>query len=315
MSEPTLREGAFHAVGGSSHRLKTEIVEALLKQWQGPIARHHEPEDLGTLILDLGSPSLFGEATLHLVRGADRFWQKHAKALEELVSQPLAMNALIALVDKPDRRSQPWKALDKAGRYHLAEGPDRKQIGPWVMERLRALPQGVSNPGETSAVILDRSGEDLDAILGLIEVAALHAGDGPLSSADVNAVCGSVAERPPWDFTAAVFKGDVKQSLVLFQSWRDPSPERAFSMLASDIRKRLACLESDDDAVVARLLGGKGGGSLYYARRDAKAIGRVKLQRLLVGILRAQAACRSNADPLWELESYIHNARKVLRAS
>ncbi len=310
MSEvPLLR-----AVVGSSQRLRSELVGSLTGAWDGPVVHAVEPDDLEDLLLGLETPTLFGDASLIVLRADVRYLTRHAKRLVTLAGRPAVAGALLLVTDTLAKNTVLGKALHRAEAYHAVEVPGPKQVEAWLVGRLHALEEAVERPAAVARALIAHCGNDPDALLAGLEVALLHAEPGRLGQADVDAVMGGRAGEPIWEFTGAVLDGELGRAFDLRH--RDPElgGERALNAVAGEVRKRLCCLKSDDDAEVWRMLGGRRGGSLYYARKGARGTGRVTLQRVLRGVGLALRECRSGRDPSLVVERFMIDVHRVIRS-
>jgi len=309
-----LHASVLHAVIGTSHRLRDGVAEALIATWNGPIKRQVEPDDAQRLILDLATASLFEEPACHLIRGRAEWVKRQKDLFRDLVGQPVVGGVVVLITDPPARKDDAlFKALDKAGAVHAAEEPSAKDLADWLTHRLTALPQGATDPRKIAFALIEHLGSDLDALLSAVEVLSLLRLDAPIDAAAVDELYASDAAKPLFAFSDAVLEGDAGRALKQLHAVGAGHPEQALSVLVGDLRKVLACLDSDDDAEAARLAGLFGRPNLYHPRRRAKHLGRVMTQRLLRGAALAQRAMRSGADAMLILETLVLHARALVR--
>ena len=300
----------IQAVVGPSVRLRDEHLAGLRATWNGPINRLVEPDDAPRLVLELETPSLFGDSTLVLVR-ADLPWiRRHADLLARHVAQPVVAGAMIVIGPELDNRMALAKALAKAKALHVADVPDAKGAIDWLIGRLQDHPQGVDHARDIAAALIEHLGVDADALLGAIEVLAIHADEGPLTKAGAEALFAGTAERPIWDLTGALFDGKAKRAIELFHAAGGES-EPVLAALLSDLRRQIACSETPDDELAGAWVGAKG--NLFYARKRAKELGRPTLLRLFIGALQLQRQLRTGGtDGQLALEVFVLHAQKVL---
>jgi DNA polymerase III delta subunit len=310
----------LQAIVGSSARLRDDAVRRARAGWTGPITRLVEPDDLPRLILDLDTPSFLGDSALLIIR-ADAPWVKaHADLLAAHVGQPLVAGGLMLVTSELDQRTSLAKALGKAKAVYQAEAPDAKGMVDWLVNQLQSHPQGVDRAREIAAGLVEHLGHDADALLGAIEILAVHADTEPLSVAAVHELFSGTAERQIWDFTGAVFDGQAKKAIEWFHAIgkknEGEKAESALAALLADLRKQIACSETPDDGVAQGWLGGKGGGSLYYARKRARELGRPVLLRLFLGALQVQRQLRTGGtDPGLACEVFVLHAQRILGRS
>lgn len=314
-----LRASRLHVVAGSSRILRDDLVTTLLVGWTGPVKRIGEPSDLSRIVLDLDTPSLFEDPALWLVRADGRYLRKHADLLLATVG-PATAGVMVLTVPENERvkASEPLGKLQKAlgglGAWHEAGPPDAKEIVGWLLQRVTGHPQGVERPRQVAESLVEHLGAEVDALLGALEVAAIHAGDGPITPEGIHAVVAGSAERPIWEFTNAFMEGNGRKAIELMHAGEGLEPQRALSSLASEVRKLLACTETADDGEVGKWIGAHGRPNLYYARQRARNLGRAPLLRLLTGCLQTQRQLRQGGtDHELALETLVLHAQRVVR--
>lgn len=162
-------------------------------------------------------------------------------------------------------------------------------------------------------LLVERVGSDPDALLGALDVVALHAGEERMGLTDAQAVLQGLGSRPIWDLTGAILAGEAGRALELLHAGQE-EPEGILAALISELRRLAACSESSDDAEVARWTGSRG--NLFYARRRAQELGRKGILRLMNGAIHVQRRLRQGgADPQRELEVFVLHARWVVRGN
>ncbi len=301
----------FQAIVGPSVRLRDALLAEVLTGWTGPVQRLIEPTELATLLLDLDTPSLFGGSALLVIRADQNFVVKHAEALLAQLGRPMAAGALVLLAPKLDQRSALVKALIKAKALHLADVPDAKVVVDWLAGQIAEHPQGADDPRAIALSLVEHVGADADGLLGAIEVLAIYAGEEPLTRAGAEALLSGTAERPIFDLTGAFFEGRSKRALELLHAGNGAEPELVLAALLGDLRRQIACSETPDDEEAAKWVGAKG--SLYYARKRAKELGRPTLLRLFIGALQCQRQLRtSGIEPTMALEMFVLHAQRVV---
>ncbi len=305
---PLLR---LQAVVGPSLRLREVLVAELVAAWTGPVQRLTDPADLPTVLLDLDTPSLFGDSALVVVRADQALLRKHADALLAQIGRPVVAGVMVVVIPELDQRSAFAKALGKAKAMHLADVPDAKAVVGWITGKIDAHPQGADDPRAIALALVEHVGADADGLLGAIEVLAIYSGEGPLTRAGAEAVLAGTAERPIWDLTGAFFEGKAKRAIDLLHAGGGAEPEQVLATLIGDLRRQIACSETPDDDEAARWLGTKG--NLFYARKRAKELGRPTLLRLFIGALQCQRQLRTTgSDSALALELFVLHAQRVI---
>jgi DNA polymerase III delta subunit len=316
----TLTTSRLHLITGDSLVLRDECLQALMAEWQGPVRRLGEPADLGRIVLDLDTPSLFEPPAMWLVRCDGRYLRRHAELLAPLAGKAVVAGALVLSLPglEPgkagDETAKLVKALRAAEAVHEADGPDSKEMASWLTTRIAAHPQGAEDPRRVAEALIGHLGDQVDALLGAMTVIGIHADRGPLTIAGVEALVAGQASRPIWEFTGAVLEGNARRALELLHAGDGLSPQQAIAALAGEVRKLVACCDSADDGEVARWIGARGKPNLYYARQRARNLGKALLVRLLNGCLQTQRLLRrSGTDGELALETLVLHAQRLVR--
>ena len=311
----------LRAVLGSSARLRDEALAPLLAEWKGPVKRAADPSDLRSILSDVDTPSLFGDPTLWLVRGSEAWLKGKAADLQPLAGVEALAGSLILVAPGIDGRFPLAKALAAARAVIDADPPwaglKPWEAGPaakaWVAEHLAAHPGGVQRAMLCADLLHAHAGEDADTLLAAIDVLRTYADEGPITPEAVEAVVVGTAARPVYEFSGAVLAGEAAKALGLLHAGQGMEPGQAMAVLHNEVRKHIACLDAPDDAGAAELAGIKGRPNLRMARRQAQAVGRPALIRLLGGILKTQRQLRGGAeDPLLAVELLVLHARQLL---
>ena len=315
-----LTSSRLHLITGDSLVLRDELLPQVLGDWKGPVKRVVEPADLGRIVLDLDTPSLFEDPALWLIRCDGRYLRKHADELLPLAGTAAVAGVVVMSLDGPDKGkagdavAKLMKAVDAAGALHHAEVPDAKEVVGWLSARLDGHPQGVQNPRRVAEALVEHLGDNLDALLAAVGVIAIHADQGPLTVEGVDALVAGQAGRPIWEFTGAVLEGNGRRAVELLHAGDGLAPQLALSSLISEIRKLIACCDTADDGEVAAWTLAKGRPNLYYARQRARNLGKPLLVRLQTGCLQTQRQLRqSGHDAELALETLVLHAQRAIR--
>lgn len=315
-----LTSSRLHAVVGDSLRLRDELVQGLVGQWQGAVKRVIEPQDFERIILDLDTPSLFSDPALWVVRGDPVWLRRQVELLRRVLGPGGPGSGCIVLVTRPPDRAKGdtlaafFKDLGAADALHVIDAPAGRELPGWLCGRLTAIPQGVDRPLQVAQALIEHLGEDLDALLGVIDLLAVYCDAQPIDLKAVEALVSGTAERPIWDFTGAVLEGNVKRALELMHAGQGLEAQQSLAALIGELRKLIACCESPDDSQVAEWIGARGRPNLYYARGRARSVGRRSLTRLLHGCLMVQRQLRqAGTDADLAMEVLVLHAQKVVR--
>lgn len=313
----------LRAILGPSVRLRDEALAPQVAAWTGTVRRAADPADLRAILVDMDTPSLFGEPTLWVVRASEAWLKTKAAELNPVAGQESAGGCLLLVAAKIDGRLPLGKALTAAsGVIHadppwasLRWGDATAACKGWIAERLARHPGGVQRPVLCADRIYAHAGEDADLILAAIDVLTLYADEAAITPEQIDAVVVGAAERPAWEFGSAVLSGDAAKAINLIHAGQGLDPPHAVAVLIGELRKQIASLESDDDGEAGRIAGLKGRPNLRMVRRQAQGIGRAALLRLLGGAIRTQRLLRTTGtDPALEIELLVLHARQLLAA-
>ena len=316
----TLSASRLHLIIGDSFVLRDEQLKSVISGWTGPVKRVIEPSDIGRLILDLETPSLFEDPALWLVRCDGKYLRKHAEALLPLVGTPAVGGVVVISLDALDKGkagdavAKLTKALKAAAALHEVESPNEKEIVAWLTARITAHPQGAEHPRRVAEALVEHLGDNVDGLLSAIEVVAIYGDHGPLTAEGVDALVAGQAGRPIWEFTGATLEGNARRAIELLHAGDGLAPQQALSALAGEIRKLVACCDTADDGEVAKWINARGRPNLYYARQRARNLGRAVLVRLLTGCLQTQRLLRqSGTNAELALETLVLHAQRIIR--
>ena len=316
----TLSTSRLHLIIGDSFVLRDEQLKVVISTWTGPIKRVVEPSDIGRLILDLETPSLFEDPALWLVRCDGKYLRKHAEALLPLAGTPAVGGVVVLSLSAMDKGkagdavAKLTKALKAAAALHEVESPNEKEIVAWLTARITAHPQGAEQPRRVAEALVEHLGDNVDGLLSAIEVVAIYGDHGPLTAEGVDALVAGQAGRPIWEFTGATLEGNARRAIELLHAGDGLAPQQALSALAGEIRKLVACCDTADDGEVAKWINARGRPNLYYARQRARNLGRAVLVRLLTGCLQTQRLLRqSGTNAELALETLVLHAQRIIR--
>lgn len=313
-----LNHSCLHLLIARSHRLRRELLQSLCAGWQGPVERLHEPKQIQDILMAVDTPSLFGDATLHVIAASEAWLGRQAAMLKDYLGRPTSSGVVIIHADKVPQKGGLRQAAQKQQALHLAEEPANKQrdVESWLIGRLNQLDcQGAS---VVARALLFHRGLDLDALLAALDVLELHAGDEAISIDDVHAMIDGQAEEPLYKFADAFFNGDSRNAIALLHAGRGIGVQPAINALINETRKLLSAIEWSDAEDIALHAGMRYRLQDYAAkaiRRRALGMGKRCLLRLLTGIYQAQRELRSTvSDADRVLETLILNGSRVIRS-
>jgi DNA polymerase-3 subunit delta len=190
-------------------------------------------------------------------------------------------------------------AVKEAGGTVTDHGlPKGKGTGMWVDERLDAAEVRLS--GAAKRLVLDRLGEDVNRLDGILRVleATYGSGAGPLDPADVEPFLGEEGGVPPWEVTDAIDAGRVAQAVTNVRRMVQGGGRHPLAVMATLHTHFGRMLRLDgagvrDEKEAAALLGMKG--STFPAKKalaQANRLGSAKIARAVQLLARADVDLR-----------------------
>ena len=251
-----------HAVVGSSWRMRQQVLDDISDQWrvdapEREIVLHRNVASLEQVVMELDSPTLFGEPAMHqfrLVKGECR--KAAQELLKPLVGVPLVAGVVVIIIDALPKNEMLGRALNRAKVFYDANGPQQKAFKPWLRQHLSSLDHPVAAPDHIAQTLIDVRGYDVDGVLSALETAALYAGDGPIDVSAVLAVTGGEADQPFWHFTNAVLDGRRSEAIRLLHAGQGLDPHLAINALANELRRCLVAGSVSDDQLAQQMVGG-----------------------------------------------------------
>ncbi|WP_417766031.1 DNA polymerase III subunit delta [Spongiibacter tropicus] len=170
-------------------------------------------------LLEAGqSMSLFADRKLIELRlGGARMDQKSSAALQQYLEQADGSNILLISCGRLDSRSMSakWvKAIDKLGAVMQIWPIERRQLGPWIAQRLRD--RGMQADREVAELLADRVEGNLLAAAQEIEKLHVLIGDKPLSTEVVAAAVASSARYDIFKLIDAALAGNAGHALQMY---------------------------------------------------------------------------------------------------
>jgi DNA polymerase-3 subunit delta len=150
-----------------------------------------------------------------IARGAGEEGTTTAAAMDALVGylkSPSPTTVLVISGSGIDGRSKLVTACKKDGWAHKFEALKRDdEAVAYVVAEARARGRGIAR--EAAATLVEAVGTGRSELLGALEQALLHAGDGPVTLADVEVMVAHTREGNIFHLTDAVGRGDANAAL------------------------------------------------------------------------------------------------------
>ncbi|NRA36930.1 MAG: hypothetical protein HRU15_02215 [Planctomycetes bacterium] len=316
-----LTELRVHVVVSSSYRLRYEVLQELMSQWDGPIERSSDPPQLADLLMQMDTPSLFGDNSLHIIAASDAYLSKHAALIAEQVGKAIHAGVLIIhAAALPKGKSPLRNALKKEGGLHTVTEPGTRaqDLEKWLQLRLDNLSVRCEHSLQVARSLIQHRGQNIDALLSSIDVLEQFADDQAISPETVHELIGGSAQEPLYKFSDAFLKGESRTALGLMYAGKGLESQGIINSLSAEIRKLLCALDwSEPDEIsyhagMKRKLSDK---AVWAIRKRAMGMGKRCLLRLLTGIIQAQKDLRSTGrDEELIMETLVYNASRVIRS-
>lgn len=286
----------IHLLKGPDPVLLREAVEELLERLVGD-GDHHEvvtefsgdDYELGEVAMAATTVSMFGDRVV-VARNASRFTVKDLAPLLAYLEEPAPDSVIVLSWDKPvgsGARSNPVHkklsdAVKAAGGSVLDTGaPSGKGRSMWLDDQLAA--SGVRLTGAARTALLDRIGDDVGRLGGILTVLSAVFGADEVDADELEPYLGGAGSVPPWDLTDAIDAGDVPLAVSNLQRMLvggERHPLQVMVTLHGHVERMLRLDGSGvrDDKGAAALLGMKG--STFPAKKALAQANRLGSERI-----------------------------------
>lgn len=224
-----------HLVRGGDDILRGEalsrLVDDLVEDLDRSLALDEFDLDtvtLGAAVDAAQTPPFLTERRVVVVRRFGRFSKNDEIAgLLDYLADPLPTSELVLVWEKAvnptdtgesaARTPRVPPALTKAikaagGTVHETDAPTGRNLAGWVAEQLKGAGLAVDPAGRDR--IVERLGEDVGALIGLVERLKPVFGDGSrIGVEDLAPYLGEAGGVPPWELTDAIDSGKVPDAL------------------------------------------------------------------------------------------------------
>jgi DNA polymerase-3 subunit delta len=178
---------------------------------------------MGDVLIAASTVSMFGSRVV-VARNASRFTTDELAPLVAYLGDPAPDTVVVVVWDKPvtpgaRANAVPKKLTDAikgaGGEVHDCGLPGGKGRGMWADDQMDAATVRLSP--RARRVIVERLGDDLSRLGGILTVLDATFGDAALEPDDVEPYLGDAGAVPPWDLTDAIDRGDVAGAVVNLQ--------------------------------------------------------------------------------------------------
>lgn len=218
-----------YALVGPEPYLQLRELQSLLAQIGDAVDRVEldgERAQLGDLLDELRSFSMFAGRKLVVMRDADAFISTHREALEAYVQHPSEAAILVLRANTMPANHRIHKLISKVGRVIACEPPREHQIPAWIIAHGKAV-HGVTVLPAAAAALKELVGDDLGRLDSELGKLALMTDDGRITPEQVTTAVGFQREQAMWDLTDTLSTGNVSAAV---KRWRqllqtDPTSE------------------------------------------------------------------------------------------
>ncbi len=316
----------FHLVKGSDEVLLAQGAHDLIERVVGDAERNEvlseftgDDYTMGDVLVAASTVSMFG-ARVVVARNASRFSTEDLAPLVAYLQDPAPDTVVVVVWDKPvtpGARANPvpkklTEALKAAGgEVHDCGLPGGKGRGMWADDQMDAASVRLSP--RARRMIVERLGDDLSRLGGILTVLEATFGSATLEPDDVEPYLGDAGAVPPWDLTDAIDRGDVAGALVALQRLLGNGarhPLQVMVTLQSHVERmlRLDGAAVRDEKEAAALLGMKG--SPFPAKKamqQGRKLGSAKIARATALVAAADVDLRGRTaqDPVAVLQTLV----------
>lgn len=246
---------------------------------------------MGDVVLAASTVSMFGSRIV-VARNASRFGVDDLAPLLAYLQDPAPDAAVVIVWDKPATQGSAAKPLNKkltdavksaGGEVHDCGLPGGKGRGMWADDQMDAATVRLSPPARR--LIVDRLGDDLSRLGGILTVLDATFGNATIGPDDIEPYLGDAGAVPPWDLTDAIDRGDVAGAVANLQRLLGNGarhPLQVMVTLQTHVERMLRLDGADvrDEKAAASLLGIKG--SPFPAKKamqQGRKLGSAKIAR------------------------------------
>lgn len=224
-----------HLVRGSDDILRSDALTKLVDDLVGDADRTLVLDEfdldhttLGTAVDAAQTPPFLTDRRIVVIRRFGRFSKNDEIAgILDYLADPLPSSEVVLVWEKPVNPTETGEsaarsprippALTKAvkaagGVVHETDAPTGRNLAGWVDAQLTEA--GLRLDPAARNAVLARLGEDVGALVGLIErLRPAFGGSPPISLDDLTPYLGEAGGVPPWDLTDAIDSGRVPDAL------------------------------------------------------------------------------------------------------
>lgn len=275
---------------------------------------------MGDVTLAASTVSMFGGRVV-VARNAGRFVSADLAGLLAYLADPAPDSVVVLVWEAPVAPGARTQAVPKAltdavkaagGEVHSCSLPGGKGRGMWADDQMDAATVRLSPRARRT--IVERLGEDLSRLGGILTVLDATFGDRQVDVDDIAPYLGDAGGVPPWDLTDAIDKGDVSGALVALRRLLGNGsrhPLQVMVTLQTHVERmlRLDGAGVRDEAAAAALLGMKKGSTFpaKKAMQQGAKLGSAKIARAtaLVAAADLDLHGRTAQDPVAVLETLV----------
>lgn len=259
---------------------------------------------LSDLVMAASTVSMFGDRVV-LARNVGRFPSAEVELLTAYMEAPSPDTTLVLVWEKAvaagSRLERVPKKLTDAiaaagGQVLTASIPGGKGRSMWVDDQIAE--SGVRLSRRARQAVIDQLGDDLNRLIGLLNVLSASFGDAEIDVDELDPFLGEAGSVPPWELTDAIDKGQIPVALDRLRRMMVGGERHALAVMASvrthfDRMLRLDGAAVSGEKEAAALLGMKG--STFPAKKalaQSQRLGSKRLGRATVLLAEADAELR-----------------------
>lgn len=198
-------------------------------------------QSLGAAVDAARTPPLLTDRRVVVVRRAGRFSKSDdVTPLVDYLSEPMPSSTVVLVWERAPDQSQlpsvPKKLADAVKAAGAAvvstDAPTGRARGSWIDEQLADGPVALDR--EARSMVVERLGDDVSDLPGLLErLAAAHGEGARLGPDDVEPLLGQAGSVPPWELTDAIDRGDTASALDRLHRMLGAGDRHALQLMAT----------------------------------------------------------------------------------
>lgn len=287
------------AIFGADGYLRGEVLRVILERinsaGEAEISRFDgDKTELKSVTDELRTVSMWGDARVAVVEGAEPFVTEYRAALEKFAAAPVKAATLILLVKTWPKNTRLAKAVAKTGLAVECGEMKGAALVKWVCDTATNL-HGKQLPRPCAASLVELVGNEPGLLTQEVAKLASYVGERPgIGEEDIRAVAGGWATQTAFQMMEQLVLGNLPKALEFLDQIlaSGEAPQRLMGAIAFSIRQLAKGVEGARNG--RRLTDALADAGMFRNRIDAankylRRIGRPRAEKFLANLVRTNA--------------------------